>query len=90
LHVAIGPICVTLQRFDDARDGQVHVVRGVGAMRQVPLDEEHTKAASTPIIEHVEWLAQVGRLLVLIADVVAREWHRHPSVVPDHLSAAAP
>jgi hypothetical protein len=88
-HVGVGVAETVLQDFDHSPAGHVEVFAGVAAVRQAVADEGAREGGGDALGgEDVQQLAQVGGLLLLIADVVAVEPDRGDPVVLDDLSAS--
>jgi hypothetical protein len=88
-HVGVGVAEAVLQDLDNAPTGHVEVFAGVAAVRQAVADEGAHEGGVDPLRgEDVQQLAQVGGLLLLVADVVAVEPHRGGPVVLDDLPAS--
>ena len=88
-HVGVGVAEAVLQDLDNAPAGHVEVFAGVAAVRQAVADEgAHEGGVDSLRGEDVQQLAQVGGLLLLVADVVAVEPHRGGPVVLDDLPAS--
>jgi hypothetical protein len=78
-----------LQRLDDAHAGRIQVQLGILAVGQVPLDKGAGEGGVHALgTEDVQEVAQIGGLLLLIADVVALEPHGRSAVGFDDLAAA--
>ena len=87
-HVGVGVAEAVLQGLDHSPASHVEVFAGVAAVRQAVADEGADEGGVDPLYgEDVQQLAQVGGLLLLVADVVAVEPHRGGPVVLDDLPA---
>ena len=70
-HVGIGVTEAVLQDFDHAPAGHVEVLAGVAAVRPAVADEGTREGGVNALSsEDVQQLAQIGGLLLLVADVV--------------------
>src|SRR5262245_9000531 len=87
-HVGVGVAKSVFQDLNHAPAGHVEVLAGVAAVWPAVADEGACESGVDALGgEDVQQLAQVGGLLLLVADVVAVEPHRGGPVVLDHLSA---
>src|SRR5215472_16920816 len=86
-HVRVGAPHAVLEDLDHAPAGHVEVLSGIAAMWQAVAHEGAREGGCDPLRdEDVQEFAQVGRLLLLVADVIALESHRRGPVVVDDLS----
>src|SRR5215471_12304314 len=70
-HVGVGVAEAVLQDFDHAPTGHVEVLAGIAAVRPAVADEGAREGGVDALSgEDVQQLAQVGGLLLLVADVV--------------------
>ncbi len=87
-HVGVGVTKAVFQDLNHAPAGHVEVLAGVAAVRPAVADEGACEGGVDTLGgEDVQQLAQVGDLLLLVADVVAVEPDWGGPVVLDHLCA---
>src|SRR5262249_50520796 len=90
-HVWVGVTKTVFQDLDHTPTGHVEVLAGVAAVRPAVADEGARESSVDALsCEDVQQLAQVGGLLLLVANIVAVEPDRGSPVVPTHLPAATP